>query len=360
MDKSQKQDLCRRISRLREKLCGSRGKSAFAKQLGLSPSTYDYYENGRIPPAEILVAIADLAEVDLRWLITGVEPVGPAVSAQHPLVRRVAELLAERSEAAEALAAFVDILSQTLQFPGAARSEESAAGEAGERTTADAASTAGAAEKAGKRTTAGKVGTASTAGAAGKAGARTTAGAASGRVDRSSWIPILGRSAAGVPHFWSPGQSAGVTDLAELIAGNVGRSPVTSRPARSTATPTARPATVQIVTLAEAQPGKAVEFVVDRSITANWPDAFAVRIDGESMAPEIEHGDLIVLSPSAPAVNGKAAVVQLVGQIGVTCKIFRSGDDGVHLVPINEQFAPQVFPADAVQWALRVLARVRP
>ena len=50
---------------------------------------------------------------------------------------------------------------------------------------------------------------------------------------------------------------------------------------------------------------------------------FAVRIDGASMAPEILHGDVVILSPSCPAEQGKPAVVQLADKIGVTCKLFR-------------------------------------
>jgi SOS-response transcriptional repressor LexA len=51
--------------------------------------------------------------------------------------------------------------------------------------------------------------------------------------------------------------------------------------------------------------------------------------------------------------------VQLAGQIGVTCKLFRREGDTVHLVPINEQLSPQSFASDQLVWALRVFVRVR-
>jgi SOS-response transcriptional repressor LexA len=77
------------------------------------------------------------------------------------------------------------------------------------------------------------------------------------------------------------------------------------------------------------------------------------------MEPEYRHGDLVVLSPSQPAVDGRAAVVQLAGQIGVTCKLFRRAGDRVHLVAINERYPPTAHAADELLWALRVLGRVR-
>ena len=118
--------------------------------------------------------------------------------------------------------------------------------------------------------------------------------------------------------------------------------------------------TVQIVTLARTDDDQPVQVIDCRTIKSKWPDSFAVQIDGESMGPYISHGDLVILSPSAPAEDGKAAVVQLANQIGVTCKLFRRSGNEIHLVPINEQFPPQAFPEDALVWGLRVLARIRP
>ena len=102
------------------------------------------------------------------------------------------------------------------------------------------------------------------------------------------------------------------------------------------------------------------EFVVAGSLKRRFSDAFAVRIDGDSMAPEIRHGDVVICSASGEAAEGRAALVQLDGQIGVTCKILRHQGDTVHLVPVSEQYPPQAFPAESVRWARRVLARVRP
>lgn len=319
MDESQKTALCGRIAKLRSDLYGSRGKSRFAQVLELAPSTYIYYETDRVPPADLLVAIADLANVDLRWLITG-ETRGEsdvALSA-HPAIRRAAQLLGDHPEAGEALLAFMDVLAESFKFPSPQPAKE-----------------ADQAEKP----------------------APPTAGQSPGE----TWIPILGRSAAGVAQFWSSrSEGAGVTKLKELVERYAGQAASRVQQADAASEVSDVQAPVQIVSLSHAEPGQPVEFVAAGKIKSRWPGAFAVRIDGESMTPTIRHDDLVILSFSAQAVNGQSAVVQLQDQIGVTCKIYHQKGDRTHLVPINEQFSPQAYRNDQIVWALRVLARIRP
>jgi transcriptional regulator with XRE-family HTH domain len=100
--------ICRRVAQLRTQVAGARGKAAFARMLGISPSTYDYYESGRLPPADLLVRMAHVANADLLWLLTGRSHA--ANGGPHPLVRRTATLLAERPSTAAALSAFLDLL----------------------------------------------------------------------------------------------------------------------------------------------------------------------------------------------------------------------------------------------------------
>jgi SOS-response transcriptional repressor LexA/transcriptional regulator with XRE-family HTH domain len=330
-------DICSRIAQVRLELDGPRGKASFAKKLGLSPSTYDYYEANRMPPADVLVRIAQVANVDLRWLLTGASP-ATSVSCNHPAVQRAADLLAQCPSAAAPLAAFLDILAQAAKFPPKETPGQSLSQPLTETSLTFIEPNAPAAEPV--------LGPPQIA----------TAGA------KESWIPVLGRSAAGVPQFWSHQEdTTGLTMLGELVSRSAGRAQRRVTPARAAAEQSAEPAPdiVQIISLSEPQDENVAEFVASSELKSRHADAFAVRIDGESMAPEIRHGDLVILSPSAPAIDGRAAVVQLDGQIGVTCKLYRLEDQSVHLVPINEQFAPQVFPAQKVAWALRVLAKVR-
>lgn len=322
-------EICARIVQVRVEVAGPRGKAAFARMLGLSPSTYQSYEAGRVPPAGVLVKMADIAEVDLRWLLTGRMVAGPSVEADHPAVQRAAALLGQCPGAAEPLAAFVDILRQSMEFP----------------------------PKQG-----GLAGGSAVAGAAAGGEAPHAPPAAAGTeaaTDCGDWIPILGRSAAGVPNFWDDDAAdEGVTTLGELISRHAA-SRREVRPAEARDEDSTEPMPVQLITLTGSEAGEVVEFVAAAGIKARFPDAFAVRIDGESMSPEIRHGDVVILSPSGDVRDGRAAVVQLTRQIGVTCKLLRREGSTVHLVPINEQFRPETFAESDLQWALRVLARVR-
>ena len=312
-------EISSRIAQVRLEVAGPRGKSRFAKLLDLSPSTYDYYESTRIPPADVLIRIAQVAGVDLNWLLTG-QSGAEGVPLDHPVLQRAAAMLAEKPDAAAPLAAFVELLAGSLHFP--------ADEPAGEDSPAPMP-------------------------------AEPPAPPPVSPTDpRASWIPILGRSAAGLPQFWSDhDQAAGVTTLDELIRRNA------ANPLRQVRTATAATetdqATVEVITLNEPDGADVVSFIAAEGIKAMHADAFALRIDGDSMDPDIRHGDLVILSPSVQAVDGKAAVVQLDGQIGVTCKLFRRDGRTIHLVPLNDELPPQTYGDKDLSWAFRVLARVR-
>ncbi len=347
-------EICRRVEQVRRELHGNRGKVRFARQLGISPSTYNYYESGRIPPAEVLVRIADAGGVDLRWLLTGAESSpgdgSPAVPAGHPAIGRIAKLLGDNPDAAGPLMAFVDILAESLSWP--AKAKAGAAKPQSPRGDVPR----GAAKKT-------QVATADRTTRPRRAevvGVAEPASEAAGQPKRD-WIPILGRSAAGVPQFWADaGQAEGVTVLSDLVARYAGRSAGRVVVAVATGESGEGDQSAQIITMTDPDDEAPAEFVIAGSVKSKHPDAFAVRIDGDSMSPAIRHGDVVICSASASAADGSAAVVQLVGQIGVTCKVFRRAGDTVHLIPINEQYAPQSFGADTIVWARRVLARIRP
>ena len=319
MESPQDNDICLRISQVRLELSGPRGKARFAKQLGISASTYDYYESSRVPPAGVLIRISEVAGVDLHWLLTGQ---AGGISANHPAIQRAAALLADQPDAAGPLAAFVELLSEMHQvFPA-------------------------------------EQGDASPPAIAPPLEMPVEPEAENLPLGSAALIPILGRSAAGVPQYWSKDQGAGVTELAELIDRYARREVQSVQPAE--VSDGGQETIAQIVTVQADPTAGPVQFVRADQIKGRYPDAFALQIDGNSMSPEIRHGDLVVLSPSAPAADGRAAVVQLAGQIGVTCKLYRRSGDDVHLVPISEDLGPVTVGAAEVVWSLRVLARVRP
>lgn len=88
--------ICERLKHVRIQVCGARGQSHFAALLHLSPSTYNYYEKGRIPPVDVLDRAARITGAPLLWLIRGepadfelgslrrIEPAGAGRSVNAP------------------------------------------------------------------------------------------------------------------------------------------------------------------------------------------------------------------------------------------------------------------------------------
>jgi SOS-response transcriptional repressor LexA len=339
MDDSLKNDVCARIAQLRTEVTGPRGKSAFARQLGVPASTYDYYENGRVPPADVLVRVAEVTGVKVCWLLTGEAHCSQQVGADDPVLQRAARLLAKHPASAAPLQAFLEILEQTRTFPakdveGDYQSAADPAADPSASPSGPCPSTLPVDEPGGR----------------GSLGDRQRA--------EQTWIPVLGRTAAGVPQFWQRDQGRGVPTLEQIVSRHAGRAPQQIAVGRALGEEAASDV-AQVVTLTQPDAADVAEFVVAGEVKERYPDAFALRVDGPSMDPDIRHGDLVVLSPSAKAVNGRAAVVQLRNQIGVTCKIYRCEGERVHLVALSDEVAPVSVESDQVIWALRVLARIR-
>lgn len=88
--------ICDRLKQVRVQVCGPRGQSHFANLLKLSPSTYNYYEKGRIPPVDVLDRAATVSGAPLLWLIRG-EPQDfhldnlPKIASEAPAQEAVAQ-----------------------------------------------------------------------------------------------------------------------------------------------------------------------------------------------------------------------------------------------------------------------------
>ena len=309
-----------RIRELRTRFAGERGKSKFARALGISPSTYSYYEDNRVPPIETLLAICRTTGADLNWLLSGqLASSSPGIPVSGPnkmLLQRTAALLNEHPEMAESVAAFVDLLCEKKGIQSELSKSES-----------------------------------------------------STESQRPGWIPILGRTAAGIVHCWNetalPVSSEAVTKLEELIRQHTGKEIISSSDAPiaidfelaelSAAVSNLR---VNLIRVSGGGQGQVVEFIDCDKISTVFPDAFALHVDGDSMSPRINDGDIVITSPSIPASDGQLAIAHISDQIGVTCKLIRNTPDGVHLIPINEKYDTKVIPSKNLLWALSVLFHV--
>ena len=313
-----------RIKRLREQHSGSRGRSKFARALGISSSTYSYYETNRVPPIEILLKIAEITGADLNWLLTGKKNLKTPISEpekfvfrpNNSLLRKLDNLLTESPELAEPISAFIELLCEKKGVEKEFYSEIPPA-----------------------------------------------------KPGRPGWIPVLGRTAAGMIHFWDkevlPQPKQAVTELDELVKKHIGKAIIASADGMVSIDLQARALVdglkrrqANLIQVSGQEEERIVEFVQCEEIFELFPDSFALHIDGDSMSPRINDGDIVILSPSVPAAQGQIGIARVANQIGVTCKLIRSTEQAVHLIPINERYKTKVVAKKDLLWALAVLCHI--
>ncbi len=306
-----------RVIQLRKQRYGNRGKRNFAKALGISASTYSYYEKNRIPPIEILLKICEVTGADLNWLIKG-QKNGKnfAFVDNNSFLNRLEKLSANNPDIAKAVEAFVELLCQHKEIQSEIQARQ-----------------------------------------------------ASVEPEMPGWIPVLGRTAAGIVHFWNqsllPPSAQAVTDIDELVKKHIGKDLINSADKTLSVdlqlrilVDTLKSQKAELIQVCGQEPQEIVEFVQCRAIHQMFPDSFALRVDGDSMSPRINDGDIVILSPSVPSTQGQIAVARIANQIGVTCKLIRTTEKDVHLIPINERYQPKIIPHKDLLWALAVLCHI--
>jgi repressor LexA len=83
------------------------------------------------------------------------------------------------------------------------------------------------------------------------------------------------------------------------------------------------------------------------------PQAFALRVKGSSMAPRIEDGDTVIVSPQAEARSGDICVVRVNGED--TLKKVKFEGNYIHLVPLNTDFEPVTVKRRDVNFVWKVV-----
>lgn len=76
-----KYDLAQRLSGIRGELYGERGGPELARRLGLPVRTWYNYEAGVTVPAEVILKLIELTDVEPMWLLHGK---GPKIRSQNP------------------------------------------------------------------------------------------------------------------------------------------------------------------------------------------------------------------------------------------------------------------------------------
>ncbi len=103
-------------------------------------------------------------------------------------------------------------------------------------------------------------------------------------------------------------------------------------------------------------PGGADEYV--RCPDLHDPNAFAVRIVGDSMEPKFRQGDILIFSPALEVRNGDDCFVRMTDPHETTFKqIFFESDRTIRLQPRNCSYAPQILPPERVNGIWRAVCR---
>lgn len=104
-------------------------------------------------------------------------------------------------------------------------------------------------------------------------------------------------------------------------------------------------------TVAAGIPISAVEDILDyEEIPQSWQNQgefFGLRIKGDSMKPDINNGDTVIVKQQSTANNGEV-VIALVNGDDATCKKFEKLDNGIMLISNNSEYSPMYFSNEEV------------
>lgn len=87
------------------------------------------------------------------------------------------------------------------------------------------------------------------------------------------------------------------------------------------------------------------------------PDMLGIKVNGNSMYPKIENGDVIIVRKQESVDSGDIAVVMIDGEEGVVKKVLY-GDDWIELHSFNPEYMPRRFEGADVE-RLRVVGIVK-
>ncbi len=103
-------------------------------------------------------------------------------------------------------------------------------------------------------------------------------------------------------------------------------------------------------------PGGADDYV--RCPDLHDPNAFAVRVVGDSMEPKYNEGDIVIFSPSATVDNGNDCFVRMCDPHETTFKqVFFEDEGQIRLQPRNHKYSPIIMPQEKVNGVWRAVIR---
>lgn len=104
-------------------------------------------------------------------------------------------------------------------------------------------------------------------------------------------------------------------------------------------------------------PGWAEEFI-DGFTDIDDPNAFALRIRGDSMEPFLMDGDIVLVCPNWSLREGRPVVAKIRGG-EITCKIYNRKERNIILSAVNPRYKPIIVATDEIEWLYPVVRVVR-
>lgn len=109
-------------------------------------------------------------------------------------------------------------------------------------------------------------------------------------------------------------------------------------------------------------PMEAVENIIDTEEIdeelAATGEFFGLQINGDSMEPRMEKGDVVIVRKQETADSGDV-VIALVNGTDATCKRLRRYRDGIELVPFNPSYSPIFYTNEEIETKpVRIIGKV--
>jgi repressor LexA len=89
------------------------------------------------------------------------------------------------------------------------------------------------------------------------------------------------------------------------------------------------------------------------------PNAFAVRVVGDSMEPKYKQGDIVLFSPAAEVSSGDDCFVRFSSPHETTFKrVFLEPNEMIRLQPRNEKYPPTIVESKRINGLYRAIAKI--
>ena len=85
------------------------------------------------------------------------------------------------------------------------------------------------------------------------------------------------------------------------------------------------------------------------------PDAYALKVSGDSMLPLYRDGDTVIVSPAAGVRTGDRVIVKTQSGEVMAKQLARRSPDAVELHSFNADFSNLIVPASQIVWMARII-----